>query len=485
MRAMSTDRDFSARWAVIALCAVQFVDVLGVTSSITAIPAIIEGLRASAEMTGLLATVYAAFFGGLLVLGARLGDKYGPRRILLIGIAAFTAVAVVAVTAQEIVQLLAAIALQGTAAALSVPCALRLLLHVAADPPARRSGLAAWSATGAAAGVLGYIVGGVLTDSFGWRAIFAINAPIGLVLLAVVVVSVPDVVASDRRRRLDLPGAALLVGAVMALIVGASLLDRPGQRPLGAGGLALGVVLVVALVGQQRRATTPLIPRAAVRSPNLRAGFLLSFINTATTSSAGVLATLLLQQHLGFRPFQAALTLMPFSLAVVAGSALSRPLSARLSDRRMGSAGLGGIAAGSLVLAFTAGSVAGLVAGVVFAGLGLGIAAVAANSVGTQVGEELTGGAAGLLNTAAQLGTALGVAALVTLATVAPQPTGTAIAWATGAAIATVTALTILRSSREARDCRSAGHDTVTVAPRPAVSSATSPASSTDDSPSP
>jgi predicted MFS family arabinose efflux permease len=217
----------------------------------------------------------------------------------------------------------------------------------------------------------------------------------------------------------------------------------------------------VALVGQQRRATTPLIPRAAVRSPNLRAGFLLSFINTATTSSAGVLATLLLQQHLGFRPLQAALTLMPFSLAVIAGSALSRRLSARLSDRRMGSAGLGGIAAGSLVLAFTAGSVAGLVAGVVVAGLGLGIAAVAANSVGTRVREELTGSAAGLLNTAAQLGTALGVAALVTLATVAPQPTGTAIAWATGAAAAAVTALTMLKSRRDVRDRRSAGHDTV------------------------
>ena len=206
--------------------------------------------------------------------------------------------------------------------------------------------------------------------------------------------SFPVLPRSDRRRRLDLPGAALLVGAVMALIVGASLLDRPGPRLLGAGSLALAAVLGIALVRQQRRATTPLIPRAAVRSPNLRAGFLLSFINTATTSSAGVLATLLLQQYLGFRPLQAALTLMPFSLAVVAGSALSRPLSARLSDRRMGSAGLGGIAAGSLVLAFTAGSVAGLVAGVVVAGLGLGIAAVAANSVGTRVGEELTGSAA-------------------------------------------------------------------------------------------
>ena len=145
----SPSREGTARWAVIPLCGVQFVDVLGVTAAIAAIPAIIRGLSAPPEATGLLATVYAAFFGGLLVLGARLGDKYGPRRVLLIGLVLFTAVAFLAATAHEIVQLLAAIALEGAAAALSVPCALRLLLHVAADPESRRAGLAAWSATGA------------------------------------------------------------------------------------------------------------------------------------------------------------------------------------------------------------------------------------------------------------------------------------------------------------------------------------------------
>ena len=124
----SARRRGTARWAVVALCGVQFVDVLGVTSAITAIPAIIRGLSAPPEATGLLATVYAAFFGGLLVLGARLGDKYGPRRVLVVGLVLFTAVALVAATAQAILRLLSGIALEGTAAALSVPCALRLLL---------------------------------------------------------------------------------------------------------------------------------------------------------------------------------------------------------------------------------------------------------------------------------------------------------------------------------------------------------------------
>lgn len=447
---MATEEDASARrrgtarWAVVALCGVQFVDVLGVTSAITAIPAIIRGLSAPPEATGLLATVYAAFFGGLLVLGARLGDKYGPRRVLVVGLVLFTAVALVAATAQTIVRLLSGIALQGTAAALSVPCALRLLLHVAAQPGARHTALAAWSATGAVAGVLGYVIGGVLTDAFGWQAIYAVYAPIGVLLLAGVFRCVPSLAPPDRYRRLDLLGAVLLVAAVMALIVGASLLERSGLHSIGLGSLAAGVLLILAFVAQQRRASTPLIPPAAPRSRNLRNGSLVSFVNTATTSSAGVLATLLLQQHLGLSPMQAAFTLMPFSLAVIAGSVLSRPLAARLPDQRLCSLGLGGIAAGNLVLAITAGRIAGLVAGVVVAGAGLGIAAVAATSLGTRVSDALTGSATGLLNTAAQLGTALGVAALVTIGSIASPPTGTAIAWTAGAATAGLTGLIML-----------------------------------------
>jgi MFS family permease len=440
----SARQEGRVRWAVVALCGVQFVDVLGVTSAITAIPAIIRGLSAPPEATGLLATVYAAFFGGLLVLGSRLGDKYGPRRVLVVGLVLFTAVAFIAVTAQAIVQLLAAVALEGTAAALSVPCALRLLLHVATKPRARRTALAAWSATGAVAGVLGYVVGGVLTNVFGWQAIYAIYAPIGGFLLAAMYFCVPSIAAPDRYRRLDLLGAVLLVVAVMALIVGASLLERPGLQPIGLGSLAAGVLLIFAFVGQQRRARSPLIPLTAAQSRNLRSGSLVSFVNTATTSSAGVLATLLLQQHLGLSPLQAAFTLMPFSLAVIAGSVLSRPLGALLPDRRLCSVGLGGIAAGNLVLAITAGRVAGLVAGAVVAGVGLGIAAVAATSLGTRVSDDLTGSATGLLNTAAQLGTALGVAALVTIASIANPPTGTAIAWAVGAATAALAGLIML-----------------------------------------
>ena len=434
----------SARGGPVAtLCLVQFVDVLGVTSATTAIPAMLTGVGAPPAATGALAAVYAMFFGGLLILGARLGDKYGHRRVLLLGLGLFVTVALVGGTAQEAIQLFAARALQGAAAAVSVPCALRLLLEAtAAQPATRRKALAAWSASGAAAGALGYLVGGALTETLTWRSVFWVNAPVGLLLVVGVLVLVPFLPPENRHEHLDLAGAALLIAAVMALIVGGSQVESPGSRGTGAVLLATGLGIGAAFARQQRRAASPLIPRSAFSSPHLRAGTVASFVNTATTSSAGVLATLVLQQELGASPVRAGLILMPFSLAVIAGAGLSQPVSRVLSIRRAAATGLAGIAAGNLVLALTYGSVAGVILGVTVAGLGLGVSSVAATALGTDVDASLTGSASGVLNTGAQLGTALGVAALVSVAAVAGRQ-GPATAWAAAAALAALTAVTL------------------------------------------
>lgn len=424
------------------LCGVQFVDVLGVTSVVTAIPAMLTGVSAPAEATPIVATVYAMLFGGLLVLGARLGDRYGHRRVLLAGIAGFAAVSVIGATADHVVQLVVARGLQGAAAAISVPPALRLLLDATAEGSHRRSALAAWSAAGAAAGALGYLVGGGLTDAFSWRAVFWVNLPVGVVLIVLVWLLVPKSSAPIARTRLDLVGAALLVAAVMALILGASLAEDPHFRLVGGLLVVCGLVVAALFVVAQRRARDPLVPRAAVRSANLRTGTVVSFVNTATTSSTGVLATLFLQEQLGVSAVGAGLVLLPFSLAVVAGSAASRPLGDRLPPRRLAALGLGGIAAGNVVLVLTFGSIAGIVAGVVVAGAGLGVASVAGTAIGTDVPGDLAGTATGLLNTGAQLGTALGVAALLILAAALPG-VGTAAAWGVAAAAATLTAVVL------------------------------------------
>jgi MFS family permease len=431
-----------ARWQLAALCGVQFVDVLGVTSAVTAIPAMLRGVAAPAEATPMLAAVYAMFFGGLLVLGARLGDRYGHRRVLMLGVAAFIGAGLVGATASDVIQLLTARAMQGAAAAVSVPCALRLLLAAPAPP---RGALALWSASGAAAGALGYLVGGLLTDISGWRAVFWINIPAGLLLFVAIGFLVPPGRGDRRSTRLDLVGAIVLIGAVMALIVGASLVEEPARRVPGWILLAAGIGLGAGFAVQQRRAGNPLVPRPAWRSANLRTGTLVSFVNTATTSSAGVLATLLLQQQFGVSAVRAGLLLLPFSLGVIGGTALYPPLTRRLTTRRLAAIGLLGIAAGNLLLAVTYGSVAGIVAGVIVAGTGLGIASVAGNAIGTDVDESLRGTASGVLNTGAQLGTALGVAGLLVLAVTIDRPwPGTALAWAVAAIIAGLAALALV-----------------------------------------
>ena len=438
-----------SRRQVATLCGVQFVDVLGVTSAITAIPAMLEGVSAPASATPILATVYAMFFGGLMMLGARLGDRYGHRRVLLIGCGAFAAVGLVGASSQEIVQLVAARGLQGAAAAISVPSALRLLLDAAPEPADRRTALAAWSASGAAAGALGLLVGGVLTEVFGWRAVFWVNVPVGILLVIAVRMVVPRSTPERDRPRLDAAGAALLTGAVMTLILGASAIEDPGSRAAGGLLAVAGLAAGAGFLAQQRRAREPLVPPEAFASAALRTGTVVSFVNTATTSSTGVLATLLLQQELGVSAVGAGLTLVPFSLGVVGGSALSKPLGARLTVRRLAAAGLGGIAAGNLVLALTYGSIAGVVSGVLVAGIGLGVASVAATAIGTDVSDSLGGTASGVLNTGAQLGTAIGVAALLVVAAGIDRPwPGTAVAWAVAAVLAGLTALPLVREVR-------------------------------------
>jgi MFS family permease len=435
------------RGVVLVLCAVQFVDVLVVTSATTAIPAILTDLGATASAAGPLAVAYPMFFGGLLVLGARLGDRYGARRVLLTGVVVFTAAAVAGGVGQQVAQLLVVRAVQGGAAAVCVPSALRLLLLAAGPGRDRAGALALWSAAGAVAGAAGFLAGGLLTDGWGWRSVFLVNVPIGALLLVALLRWVPAPPPEQPGAHLDLPGAALLIGAVMGLVAGASLVESAGTRPAGAALVAAGAGVGALFARQQRRSPGPLVPAGALRSARLRAGTVLSFVNTATTSSAAVLATLVLQGEHGASPLQAGLSLLPISVAAVAGSALTGPLTARVPMPLIGAGGLLGIVTGNVVLAATAGTVAGVVAGGTVLGLGLGAASVAGNSIGTDVDRELEGSASGVLNTGAQLGTALGVAALVLVAAgdVGPVP-GSALAWSLAALTAAACAGWLVRS---------------------------------------
>jgi MFS family permease len=255
----------------VSLCLVQFVDVLGVTVMVTALPAMLADLRASADAASLISTSYAMFFGGLLMLGARLGDRFGHRRIIFTGLAIFTVAAFVGATATSAVVLTAARCLQGAAAALSVPSALALLTTITSDGPQRERAIAGWSASGAAAGTSGFVVGGVVTYLVGWRAVFWAYLPLAVLLAAAIGRAVPPDRAVDRLVRLSVPSVTF-TGAVMAFVVATTLLPQTGWAALGAALLAVAVVLAGLFIVVDRRSAAPLSPRAVLGERPLRQG---------------------------------------------------------------------------------------------------------------------------------------------------------------------------------------------------------------------
>jgi MFS transporter len=409
---MATEvRTSNQRWVIqlLVLWGVQLVDVLVVTSVTPAIPAMVADTGAPRGAATLVAASAAMAFAGLLLLSARLGDRYGHRRILIAGLAVFGLAAVAGGAAPSIGQVVAGRIGQGAAAALCVPAAMWVLLRLSSQPGRRRTALAGWSAGGAVAGVLGYVVGGGLTQALSWHWVFWINVPITVVLIAGVVLLVPADPA-DQAVRLDVWGAVLLTAAIMAIVGAASIL-QDGFVAIGSAGLVLGAALGACFVAQQRRATEPLVPRTALRDAGLRTGAAASFVNTATTSGIAIVVVLLLQNDLGLSPATAAVAMMPLSGAVVIGSVLSRLPALTSSSVRPTALGLLTIAAGGLILAVRHDRIPVIVVAISIAGVGLGLASVGATSIGTA---STTGSSAlGLLNTAAQLGNALGVAALL------------------------------------------------------------------------
>jgi MFS family permease len=411
----------------------------------------LANLGAAPSLAGVVATSYAMSFGGLLMLGARLGDRVGHRRLLLAGLVLFAGASALAGAAPSLPVLVVARCAQGAAAAVSVPAALRLLNLVVGSEGARRRALGLWSAAGAAAGAGGLLAGGLLTGLAGWRAVFWLNPPLAAVLIVAVVRAVPPG-ATQSPARLDFLGAVLLTASLGGLIVGSALVEQPDLRALGASSLGGGVILLALFAHSQRVVGDPLLPAMATREPRLRIGAAAAFLNTATTSSMVTLATLYLQDSRHASPASAGVTLLPFSVSVVLGSAAAARLLVRRDPAVGIAAGLALIAAGDAgtLLLGAAEAVLPVCAGL--AGVGIGLSSVASTTIGTDVCDRIQGAAAGILNTCAQLGTAIGVSAAVLLAATTQHQhlplRGAGLSWAVAAVLAAGGAILALRRLR-------------------------------------
>ncbi len=418
----------------LALCSVQFVDVMCVTVVATALPAMLADLDGSAADGTVIAAAYATFFGGLLLFGARVGQRVGHRRTISTSIAVFSVGAVIAALSPSALVLAGARALQGGAAACAVPSALTLLTAQAPDEHTRAKAVAAWSASGAAAGISGFVLGGVLTQFGGWRTIFWSLVPVSALLVVAVLAVIPADPPQRVREPFNAFGAAAATGAVILTVVGTSSLGENAWR--GAALLVSAALMTAIFIAVDRRAANPLVPAALARLPTVRWGSTTAFVNTATTSGVATALTLHLQATQGYSPTAAAATLVPLSIMVIVGAAAAGQLVRALGTAAIGTIGMGLIATGiGALVAWPTGAAVTIATAVM--GCGLGISSVASTATALSVPDEARTTASGLVNTAAQLGTAVGTAVpLLLVASFAPRP-----AWVVAAVLAAATAV--------------------------------------------
>jgi EmrB/QacA subfamily drug resistance transporter len=433
--------------ALILLCLAQFVAVLDGTVVLVALPEIGRDLELSGGALQWVVTAYVLAFAGCLLVAGRLADALGRRRIFCAGLALFTAASLACGLAPAAAALLAARAVQGLGAALAGPAALAMIVNAFPDGRPRERAVAAWTGVAAIGGAAGLVLGGVIADALGWRWIFLVNVPAGAIALAFA----PRVLPAHRGHGvaggLDLPGAAAATGGLGLLVLALAQAEQSGPlEPLTLAALGAAAVLLVAFAIRERAAANPLVPPALIAVRPLAAAMLAGALLTATTSGGAVLASLHLQDVVRLRPAAAGLVLLPFSLCAAVGSAVSSRLPGRPGAIIAGGVAL--VGAGSAVaaagLALTS-AIAILVAWGVLCGLGIGIASVAATTLGASAVTDVDRGtAAGLLNTAAQVGTALGIAVLVLIAGSTGPTAGHRLAFAVAGVLAVAGAAALL-----------------------------------------
>ncbi|HEX5198470.1 MFS transporter [Paractinoplanes rhizophilus] len=405
------------RWLVLGLlAAAQLMLVLDVTVVNVALPDISAALHLDRAVIPWVMTAYTLVFGGLMLLGGRIADIVGPRRVMLTGLAVFTVSSLVCATAGSAPALLAGRAAQGLGAALFSPAALALVTATFTGP-ARAKALGVWGTLGAAGTAFGVTLGGLVTSALGWEWIFAINLPIGVLLL----VLLPFLVAAPARRAtsaaLDVPGALLVTAGTAAVIyglvnAGGSGWSAPGTLlPLGAG---LVLWILFALV--ERATAAPLLRVALLTERPVAAGAFLMLVATALMVGEFFLGSFVLQRAYGLSAVEVGLIFLPVGIAVGAGAHTAGRLLAKISTKVIAATGLALAGAGQATAAFAT-VPAVLVTGLAVAALGTGAVFVTAFTAALATADPATGGLrSALVNTFHELGGAFGVAVLSTVA---------------------------------------------------------------------
>lgn len=405
-----------------AVAVVQFMVSLDLSVVNVGLPQIAAGLGFSAAGLTWVIHAYALAFGGLLLLGGKAADRYGHKRVMLLGLGLFGLASLVGGLAQEPGHLVAARAAQGMGAAALAPAALALLTATFPTGKARVRAFGVWSATNAAGGALGVLLGGLLTEYAGWRWVMFVNIPMVACALILAWRGIAADSVNARSGRPDVLGAVLATAGVTLLVFGVVRTDQYAwSSPVTLTTLATSAALLVAFVYVERTTTRePLIRLGLFANRSVAGANAYNLLLGAAMASAFYFMSLYLQRVLGTEPALAGVMFLPFALGVVAGAVLAIKLGYRLAPRAL-------LVTGALLTATgfawfglisPAGTFATDILGpsiVASVGFGLCLGPVVSTATAGVAPHE-TGAASGLLNSSRQIGASLGLAALGTAA---------------------------------------------------------------------
>ena len=407
---------------LVLLCAVQFLDIVDSAIVNVALPSIQHSLHFSQQNLQWVASGYILTYGGFLLLGGRLADLLGRRRMLLIGLGVFALSSLTAGLAQNSGLLVAARLVQGIGAALMAPAALSELTTSFREGKDRNTALGMWGAISGMAAAAGVFLGGVLSAGPGWRWVFFVNPPICVfVAIGAIVLLRSDPGLRDGENSFDPQGAVLVTGGMLVLVYG---LVRAPIVGWGSGqtivALSISAILLIAFVLNEMRTRNPLLPLAILRVKGLLAADLTQLIAFSGFFSMFFYATLYMQEVLHYSPLKAGIAYLPITAGFAIAGGLASQLVTRIGTRPVVVAGCLIAAAGIYWVSrvpLHGSYVTDLLPGFVVMSLGAGsvfVSVTAAANAG--VPADKAGLAAGLLNSSQQVGSALGLAILSAVA---------------------------------------------------------------------
>jgi EmrB/QacA subfamily drug resistance transporter len=420
---MTTSQEFrEKRWqALVLLCSAQFVVVLDASIVNVALPSIGDALDFSQANLPWVVNAYVLTFGGFLLLGGRTADLLGRRRVFMAGLLLVAIASLLAGFAATEGQLIAARAAQGLGAAIISPAALSIVTTTFSDGAERNRALGVWGAVAGSGGAAGVLLGGVLTDGLGWEWVLWVNVPVALIALALSPRLIAESRADSQTRAFDVAGAVTVTAALSILvyaIVDANDAGWGSTQTISL--LALAAALLASFVAIELRSAKPLVPFSIFRIRTLTGANVVGLLVGASLFSMFFFISLYMQQVLGYSAIKAGLSYLPLALTIIASAAIASQLVTKLGYKPVLAAGLLFIFIG--LVWFSRVSVGGgfttdILGPSLFAAAGLGFAFVTTTIAAVSGVEENEAGlASGLINTSQQIGGALGLAVLSTIA---------------------------------------------------------------------